>query len=955
MLKKALLALLTLALLTAALLPLALASENGDEINVDFRTSASQYDMGEQVDIYFDITGGARPFVQLSAGWKAWCDYGSASSGFADDLNHTTWNPQTDGTLSSSIQLTDAYMVELNVEIIDANNQFHSFSKSVNFQNRYSVEPPLSVSSSNSADTVAVGEEFTTSYSLSGEYTDLKAEFVTVVGDNTIYHDEIPLDSPQGSLSYTPQEGEEAYLSITATDLRGVQVSLECEHIAVTGSRVTPVTLSAVPDVTSARPGDVVTVQYAVSGGAEEYREIFGYWGSYINSEFNENEYFNCDPAQTSGSLTLTIPEGWERCALYLYAFDTNGQMGSVISDWIEIGGFSVSLTAETDTLIPGQPVQVHYQVTGGAQPVQSVMIRWREIWNYTPTGAVEAAQGSYNLTEYFTDAEGNISYTPTRGSTLSVLAIATDANGAETYGSCQFQAEEPRVEAFPENVSLNIPVNSVAQSDVLPVYYQLPEDATQIFYSWFPCQDGVIMDSENDYPLFQILEDTSGAFAVAPNKGNGIKLNMRYASGGVTVEMSSIIIPVTPAPQAELTVTYPAGELYAYSPYILQYTTASDGLENLSLEVDWQVQWKGAAEPERYFIETIDGPMGPIGVPSDSAAEWVSGTVYLMRNGVVLDSVELDRMEVHAQVALTCDRDTCAIGDTVTVHYKVVADCDTVNYCFTPYLGGQGNPDLEQGGELTAMEGDVSYTVTAGDSLQVIFDLYKNEEWVDNSTLDLPVTGYPYGPIVVSAAIDADTATVGVPLTFHYSVTGGSGSYESVDVYMDQQNKAYDRAGDGWYENEMRAYQGCGASGTLTYLPTQAGDYIKPTVIVHDREGWYAFYNGNDGIQVQPGTISTLELPHDLKIIEASAFEGVDAQMVILPDGCETIGPRAFANSSVRVVVIPGSVTAIDDTAFDGLPESFYLLDISEENDEVWRMVQKLGCSYMTHVAFGW
>lgn len=224
-----------------------------------------------------------------------------------------------------------------------------------------------------------------------------------------------------------------------------------------------------------------------------------------------------------------------------------------------------------------------------------------------------------------------------------------------------------------------------------------------------------------------------------------------------------------------------------------------------------------------------------------------------------------------------------------------------------------------------------------------------------DGNSLQLPVTGYPYGPIVVTAAIDADTATVGVPLTFHYSVTGGSGSYQSVDVYMEQQNSAYDRAGDGWYEFEMQAYQGCGASGTLTYLPTQAGDKINPTVIVHDQEGWYAFYNGNDDIQVQPGAIRTLDLPDDLKTIEASAFEGVDAQMVILPDGCESIGPRAFADSSVRVVVIPGSVTTIDDTAFDGLPGSLYLLDITENNDEVWRMAQKLGCSYMTHVSFGW
>ncbi len=67
-------------------------------------------------------------------------------------------------------------------------------------------------------------------------------------------------------------------------------------------------------------------------------------------------------------------------------------------------------------------------------------------------------------------------------------------------------------------------------------------------------------------------------------------------------------------------------------------------------------------------------------------------------------------------------------------------------------------------------------------------------------------------------------------------------------------------------------------------------------------------------------GTLSVLRLPANLMVIEAEAFAGMPCQAVILPDGCTTIGSRAFANcTELLYVLIPDSITSIASDAFDG------------------------------------
>lgn len=81
--------------------------------------------------------------------------------------------------------------------------------------------------------------------------------------------------------------------------------------------------------------------------------------------------------------------------------------------------------------------------------------------------------------------------------------------------------------------------------------------------------------------------------------------------------------------------------------------------------------------------------------------------------------------------------------------------------------------------------------------------------------------------------------------------------------------------------------------------------------------------YNGLTAactVNVQGGNGSCLKLPAFLKEIGEEAFAGCSEESVIVPDGCETIGARAFADSAnLRTITIPASVTSIAADAFDG------------------------------------
>lgn len=63
----------------------------------------------------------------------------------------------------------------------------------------------------------------------------------------------------------------------------------------------------------------------------------------------------------------------------------------------------------------------------------------------------------------------------------------------------------------------------------------------------------------------------------------------------------------------------------------------------------------------------------------------------------------------------------------------------------------------------------------------------------------------------------------------------------------------------------------------------------------------------------------ATLDIPDNVLIIEQMAFYGDSSlDVVVLPEGVKEIREKAFAESSVRKINLPASLTSIADNAFD-------------------------------------
>lgn len=111
---------------------------------------------------------------------------------------------------------------------------------------------------------------------------------------------------------------------------------------------------------------------------------------------------------------------------------------------------------------------------------------------------------------------------------------------------------------------------------------------------------------------------------------------------------------------------------------------------------------------------------------------------------------------------------------------------------------------------------------------------------------------------------------------------------------------------------------------GTTATIESPAEDAEGAVVIVSDPFA-------NDGFEAQSvrltipalGTLNVLRLPQALLSIEDSAFAGLTVQAGMIPDGCISIGSRAFANCpNLLYVRIPSSATSLAVDSFDGCPQ---------------------------------
>jgi len=85
------------------------------------------------------------------------------------------------------------------------------------------------------------------------------------------------------------------------------------------------------------------------------------------------------------------------------------------------------------------------------------------------------------------------------------------------------------------------------------------------------------------------------------------------------------------------------------------------------------------------------------------------------------------------------------------------------------------------------------------------------------------------------------------------------------------------------------------------------------------------------------------MTLPEDVTEIRDEAFVGADVRRVEIPDGCTTIGSRAFADCvDLRYVLIPDSVTEIAEDAFANCNE--YMMIYCSENSAAYNFAYDCG-----------
>lgn len=144
-------------------------------------------------------------------------------------------------------------------------------------------------------------------------------------------------------------------------------------------------------------------------------------------------------------------------------------------------------------------------------------------------------------------------------------------------------------------------------------------------------------------------------------------------------------------------------------------------------------------------------------------------------------------------------------------------------------------------------------------------------------------------------------------------------------------------------YRNDTRTFQRITINNT-------SGQYLqlyKDSEVLVKKEGRCVFsivgYNGNtkDVLVVSHEPVGLLTLPQKCKEIDVEAFLGITAEQVVIPSGCECIHVRAFANSGIKILVLPDTLTSIDDSVLDNCDE---VTIICSEKSYAYSWAEKLG-----------
>lgn len=485
---------------------------------------------------------------------------------------------------------------------------------------------------------------------------------------------------------------------------------------------------------------------------------------------------------------------------------------------------------------------------------------------------------------------------------------FAVTGQDARPYQNCRSWWEYVREYAAPQGVSIT--GKAVFQEETWgdgPTYENISGDSS--------------LNSDVDTALIQMLYFFAEA---ADTNGQTLTESAMYSFPN---ERAEAPFAVTGYPDPETSAPMEVGDAISVSYQIdTEFTAASYDWVYSDSEEDALLHTPlTAAEGQGWNIIGQNSSMEPSGlmfvIPEEGIDE-----VYLMfsvrdgRGGAKNLESPVIRISDRG-VYLNIKENEAAIGDYIHIVYDIVGDFeDHPFYCgiFATYDGREDYYHIGGGDPLSDTRGEFVYKVTKGDFLQVnLFNggVDMDEEvgdWLESASDCIRITGYDREKMTFTAAVEEETITVGQPIHVTYAYTGPEEMKEmQISIAESTEETVVHHT----------IYTVSAWEGVLEYLPLGDGDFLG----VHgnaldDQDGWFMLYErGCDGLALQPGTVEKLILPAQTQEIGEEAFVGVAARYVQIPAGCESIGARAFADSSVLTVWIPDTVQEIAEDAFDG------------------------------------
>lgn len=483
-------------------------------------------------------------------------------------------------------------------------------------------------------------------------------------------------------------------------------------------------------------PGEMIEAHYKINfdGGLSV---LFVEWCIITNWETEDIQSSDsfCEMTTLEGDLSFSPVYG-EGAVPYFTLVDTDGRVHSFWGDPVRITEAPASepkytLTFDKDLYAAGETIKVNYKIDFDSE-YTSLYAEWNIITDWE-SGVIESGDSFSELTAL----EGDLSYTPAYGEGAILHFTLIQANGKQhSFWSDPVRITENSVSE--PKCTLTFDKDIYAAGEAINVHYKIDfnREYTMLYAEWNVITDwehGVIESGDSFYELTALEGDLS--YIPAYGEGAILYFTLVEASGKqhsfwgdpVKIIGNSISEP-------ECTLTFDK-DIYAAGETInVHYKISFDG-DYTALYAEWNViaNWEtGEINPENSFHELtlLEGdlsfkPVHGEGVILDFTLVDNRGNSY----SFLSDPVQIVQTTIsEPQFTVIFDKNTYELGEMVNAYYKIDFDDEyTALYAEWNVVTDWKTGEIQSGNifqELTALEGNLSFTINSGEGIALYFTL---------------------------------------------------------------------------------------------------------------------------------------------------------------------------------------------------------------------------------------